>query len=83
MSLEDDKYYEHGELVLGHKVKTLQANLSGPATEVVDCVDCDDPIGQERKAANPRAIRCIDCETIREKHVKNPGLRGRPVDQEQ
>ena len=28
------------------------------------CIDCGEPIGDERKKAVPSTMRCIDCETI-------------------
>ena len=32
------------------------------ANDVVDCVDCDKPIGEQRKQFMPSAIRCIACQ---------------------
>ena len=31
------------------------------------CVDCGEPIGQERLRANPVALRCAECQTARER----------------
>ncbi|WP_072281626.1 TraR/DksA C4-type zinc finger protein [Rappaport israeli] len=28
-----------------------------------ECIDCDEPIPAARRAANPSAQRCIDCQT--------------------
>jgi len=27
------------------------------------CIDCEGPISRARLAANPQAIRCVDCQT--------------------
>lgn len=32
-----------------------------------DCEDCGEPIPPARRAANPAAIRCIDCQEIYER----------------
>ena len=38
-----------------------------------DCADCGEPIPASRRAANPAAIRCIDCQEIYERrHRGNP-----------
>lgn len=36
------------------------------ANDIADCVDCGEPIGAQRKAAVPYAVRCIDCQSGRE-----------------
>lgn len=47
-------------------VARIQAALRG-RSDVYVCVDCDTPIPAARKAANPNATRCIDCETFIER----------------
>ncbi len=47
-------------------VARIQAALRG-RTDVYVCIDCDNPIPDARKAANPNATRCIDCETFIER----------------
>lgn len=37
------------------------------------CMDCDDPISPERKAAMPSAERCIDCQQVHERKMRDPG----------
>ena len=32
-----------------------------------ECADCGEPIPASRRAANPAAIRCIDCQEIYER----------------
>ncbi len=32
------------------------------ANDVVDCIDCDKPIGEKRKQFMPSATRCIACQ---------------------
>ena len=34
------------------------------------CIDCEEEIGSARLAANPEAIRCIDCQTKLERRAK-------------
>jgi len=34
------------------------------------CLDCDDPINEQRLAANPQAVRCAECQ---EKHEHQQG----------
>ena len=36
------------------------------ATDDTECIDCDEPIGQQRKQAVPWAVRCIKCQTAYE-----------------
>ncbi|MCE5256051.1 MAG: TraR/DksA family transcriptional regulator [Spirochaetaceae bacterium] len=31
------------------------------------CLDCEMPIPQKRLRANPSAVRCIECQTIKER----------------
>ncbi len=45
----------HLNAALSH-IKTLAAN------DVTVCIDCDDPIGIERKVAAPYATYCIECQ---------------------
>lgn len=40
----------------------LSQTATAPANSVYDCVECDNAIGIERKAAVPWATRCIDCQ---------------------
>lgn len=59
----------------GDKVQRLEEQLAGAARPSqkshtpqlmiggeVCCVDCYDPIDQERLKAQPEAVRCIDCQ---------------------
>ena len=34
------------------------------------CADCGEPIGRDRLRANPVALRCADCQTVRERAVR-------------
>lgn len=35
-----------------------------------ECVDCDDPIPADRRAALPYAVRCIDCAVIADQRAR-------------
>jgi len=51
------------ELAQGYVSKALamrQAPSGLPGSD--DCIDCDDPIPEARKAASPNAQRCADCQ---------------------
>lgn len=43
-----------------------QASHHPMANNIADCVDCGQPIGQQRKQAVPWAVRCIKCQTALE-----------------
>lgn len=34
------------------------------------CLDCDEPIAADRLAANPQAVRCMDCQRDIEKKTR-------------
>ncbi|MFM5138425.1 TraR/DksA C4-type zinc finger protein [Aeromonas rivipollensis] len=44
------------------------ARISGTGPHY--CIDCDDPIPQERREANRGCERCTDCQTLAE-HTNN------------
>lgn len=42
---------------------------------VLVCLDCDEPIDDERLAARPGAVRCITCQEDHERHLAQyPGV---------
>ncbi|MGP5041085.1 TraR/DksA C4-type zinc finger protein [Psychrobacter celer] len=41
----------------------LSQAYTAPANSIYDCVECDKPIGIQRKAAVPWATRCVDCQS--------------------
>jgi len=43
------------------KIKQLQRE-SG----IIYCLDCDEEIGEARKKAVPSAVRCIDCQSLKD-----------------
>lgn len=45
-------------------LQTIHDSLR-PVT-VSDCIDCGDPIDEERREAMPSATRCIDCQARHE-----------------
>ena len=42
---------------------TYRQAYAAPANSIYDCVECDKPIGIQRKAAVPWATRCVDCQS--------------------
>ena len=34
------------------------------------CLDCEEPIPEERLEARPDAVRCVECQTMNEAHEK-------------
>lgn len=40
---------------------------TAPANSIHDCIECDKPIGIQRKSAIPFATRCIDCQSMFER----------------
>ncbi len=52
-------------------VARIRADLRAEGEDF--CVGCDDPISPERKAALPSAERCIDCQQIHERKMRDPG----------
>lgn len=56
------------EIVQIHRAAALDqvaAALAGPGSP--DCLDCEDPIEADRRAANPSARRCLACQEARER----------------
>jgi len=45
------------------------AHLRGP-DDLAACVECGEAIGLERRAARPGALRCVECEGLRERVLK-------------
>lgn len=37
------------------------------------CLDCFDPIARQRLAANPAAVRCVDCQNDYERRQRRHG----------
>lgn len=50
-----------------HGVARIRADLREEGEDY--CMDCDDPISLERKAALPSAERCVDCQQRYERDV--------------
>jgi len=52
-------------------VRTATAGAVGYAPRPdLNCIDCEEEIGNARLAANPEAIRCIDCQTKFERRAQ-------------
>jgi len=49
-------------------IARIRAGLEGDGAE--DCVECGGPIGEERRAALPSAIRCVGCQARVERRGK-------------
>jgi DnaK suppressor protein len=48
-----------------------EQQVTDPECGLVICLDCDAPIPLERLAANPRAVRCIDCQMEYDREQQN------------
>ena len=44
-------------------------HVRGP-DDLVACVECGEAIGLERRAARPGALRCVECEGLRERTLR-------------
>jgi RNA polymerase-binding transcription factor DksA len=62
-------YQEHAaDIREQQRLARLSADLRGLL--VTDCIDCGDIIDPARKAAIPGAVRCIGCESVRERRQR-------------
>nr|WP_227656732.1 TraR/DksA C4-type zinc finger protein [Aeromonas caviae] len=59
---ELERQAEISELQLAARIHAASIAGTGPH----DCIDCDDPIPQERREAIRGCERCTDCQTIHE-----------------
>lgn len=59
---ELERQAEISELQLAARIHTARIAGTGPH----DCIDCDDPIPQERREAIRGCERCTDCQTLHE-----------------
>lgn len=57
---------ERSRALAAQQVNRNEAPLEVDGTRV--CLNCMEEIETSRLAANPRAVRCTDCQTIFEKH---------------
>ncbi|MGX2039021.1 TraR/DksA C4-type zinc finger protein [Methylocaldum sp. MU1018] len=48
-----------------------EQQMTDPECGLVVCLDCEAPIPVERLAANPCAVRCIDCQTEYDREQQN------------
>lgn len=51
------------------EIARIRAELEAEGEDF--CIDCDEPIGEARKAALPSAERCIDCQTKYERTMRD------------
>lgn len=64
-----DRANAHAEQLLAARIRQVTSMVTAKTTTpniVVDCVDCGEPIGDQRKAAMPSAIRCLACQQAKE-----------------
>jgi DnaK suppressor protein len=61
---QDVEEIERTEALLRLKlsVPEFESQAIDPERGLIICLDCDAPIPTERLAANPKAVRCIDCQ---------------------
>ncbi len=53
------------------QIARIRADRAAEGEDI--CIDCDEPISAARKAALPSAERCIDCQTIFERTLRDAG----------
>lgn len=62
---EGDRAQALNDLHLRHSLRRWQsAQLQGAGR--THCINCEEEIPMKRRAANPAAIRCIDCQSDHE-----------------
>lgn len=54
--------------------RQIAADLSEAGCE--DCIDCGDPIPEDRRKAMPSATRCIGCQEIEDRRETHMRMRG-------
>lgn len=57
-----DQALEYQQLELEQRLAQHQSRPIIQANDIVQCVDCGDDIGAERKKALPHAMRCVGCQ---------------------
>lgn len=60
---------QHNESALSAHL-AQQEVLTGPSAEFCLVADCDMPIPEERRQANPGVQRCAQCQTRRERSMR-------------
>lgn len=60
-----DRANTHAEHILAANIENARAHNA--PNSIVDCIDCDKPIGDKRKQAMPSAVRCIQCQSAWER----------------
>lgn len=55
-----DRATAQSEQILAMQIKHAQSHAV--PNDTTNCVDCDNPIGAERKKALPHAVRCVGCQ---------------------
>lgn len=58
-----DQALEYQQIMLDERIKQHQMQ---PANDIVNCIECDEPIGEQRKNAVPHAVRCFECQSLLE-----------------
>lgn len=57
-----DKAVEYQQAMLDAQIQQCQSEPN----DVMFCIDCGEPIGEQRKKAVPHAVRCITCQNALE-----------------
>lgn len=73
----DEKYHEQAQALTQRIIsagieQTLQCHLEAPLESNGQrfCLDCEDPLSQARLNANPRAVRCVECQNDHDRRGK-------------
>ena len=69
MSKEIDLGCEQAEFFLEQRIKAVTGRYIG--VSAFECIDCGNPIPEQRRMAVPGCLRCIDCQDIFELKQKH------------
>lgn len=61
--MSDHVFHGSPQVLTLDLARILGRPYTAPANSIHDCVECDKPIGIQRKAAIPFATRCVDCQS--------------------
>ncbi|MGL4574296.1 MAG: TraR/DksA C4-type zinc finger protein [Burkholderiaceae bacterium] len=74
--MSDDAYADRSQAEqerVDEKIRTAAQSvrvLPDAFLQIVDCIECEEPITEKRKMAFPHAIRCTGCQVEFEKFTK-------------
>lgn len=63
---EIDVAGQHNEDFQAFALRQQQCSRELEISTLADCIDCDEPIPEERRRAKPGCLRCTTCQTEHE-----------------